>query len=134
MDSFVRFRIINCLWTVLSLVDGAVYIFFSFLTDGVVRFFFGGGGCKYNSTYLWMVSSVFYCSLTYLRMSRLFWNWFVCGRCRPFFILCQRVVSSVVSLIYGRCHSFSWWFLFALSVEKRMQSYILYILRYRFLS
>ena len=50
-----------CLWTVSSLADGAVCIFFSFLTDGVVRFY-----C--SLIYLRMVSSIFYCSLIYLRM------------------------------------------------------------------
>jgi hypothetical protein len=43
-----------------SLADGAVCIFFSFLTDGVVRFY-----C--SLIYLRMVSSIFYCSLIYLR-------------------------------------------------------------------
>ena len=70
-----------------------------------------------NLIYLRMVSSVFYCSLTYSRMSRPCWNWFVCGRFRHLLILCRRMVSSVLNLIYERCRPFSWRFLFALSME-----------------
>ena len=87
--------------------DAAVCILFSFLTDGVVRILL-------SLIILWMVSSVMelICLWTVLSL---------------FHFICQRMVSSVLSLIDGRCRPFSLQCLFGLPVE----SYVMYIPHYR---
>ena len=108
MDSVVRFGINSCLWTLLSLADGSVCIFFSILIEGVVRILlyltlFTDGFVRFeiniclwtvssltdHAVYIYcfhfqrMVSSIFYSSVAYLRMvSFVLELIIVCGRCR----------------------------------------------------
>jgi hypothetical protein len=104
----VRFGINNCLWTMLSLADGAV----SFLADSVVRIsllftLFADGVVRFViNNCLWTVSSLADGVLC------IFFNFFY-GWCLPFF-LCSlaysRMASSVFycSLTYSRMSRPCW--------------------------
>ena len=77
----------------------------------------------YYFPFLRMVSSVFYCSLIILWMvssvMELICLWTVLSL---FDFIRQRMVSSVLSLIDGRCRPFSLQCLFGLPVERPVES------------